>query len=626
MSTDLLDAFRRYAQAMLKIPSLEGMKAILLDEEATKMFGLTMSLTEIISQDVVIVGKLIKGTTPDSTGTSLQGAQAEKGATRHLKCVVVLRPVASSIQALCQQLRNPQFNSYYIFFTNNVSDEQLRPIADADHKHELVRQVHIHYMDYYPLESQLYISSTPPQQFPLCSLQQQRDFWPGFAKTAFDRNIDTITSLILTIKAHPVLRTSNSRLANTFAQEISRRMSLNTDLYHFPQANNDQSTLLILDRRDDPITPLLLNWSYLSMINELLPIDNNRVDLRMVPNIDPELKELTLSTNKKHDSFFAANMYSGFGDIASNAKKLVDEYKTQKQAATGKMDTLEDIRSAVEKVPELKQMAGTVSKHMTILLELNRQIKVLSLYHLSELAQDIACENNHTAHVESIKKILYGQQGGAQQGGKALGAVTFDYKLYMVMLYALKYETEPSNKIAEFKQSLMTAYPTNLHKITAIDAVLAQCGAKNRSQNTSLTLQHGRSLFAKMSSKVSSSVKGYENVHTRHKPLLVDIIEQLAQQRAKAVDFPQTSTFAHKTSGQPNSQEVIVKPNYIYVYIVGGVTYGEAAAVHAFNQTSNDVKVALGGSCILNARSFIQSLIGEDKGTGSSDSVALDML
>jgi len=602
---------------------LDGMKAVLLDEEATKMFGLTLSLTELINQDVVIVGKLVKGPNPNSTGTSLQGgignSNTEKSATRHLKCAVVLRPSASSIQALCQQLRNPQFHSYYIFFTNNVSDEQLRPLADADHKYELIRQVHIYYFDYYPLESQLFIASTPPEQFPMHHFQQQRDFWPAFVKTAFDRNLDAVLSVILTIKANPILRTSNSRLALSFAQEISKRMSINTDLFHFPQANNDGTTLLILDRRDDPITPLLLNWSYLSMINELLPIDNNRVDLRSVPNIDPELKEVTLSTNPKHDKFFANNMYSGFGDIASNAKKLVDDYKAEKQAVTGKMDTLEDIRNVVEKVPELKQMAGTVSKHMSILMELNRQIKLLQLYHLSELCQDIACENNHTAHVESIKKILYNTP-----------QIKFEYKLYLVMLYGLKYEQEATNKIEEFKQHLKTAHPDQQHKIGAVSAILQQCGGKVRSQNSSLTLQHGRSFFAKMSSKMSSQVKGYENVHTRHKPLLIDIIEQFAQRRAKAIDFPQCASFAHKVASPPTGQEVVGKSDHLYVYVVGGFTYGEAAAVHAFNQTSTDIKVALGGSCVLNAKAFIKSLIGEDKGDkygeDNTSDVALDML
>ena len=51
-----------------------------------------------------------------------------------------------------------------------------------------------------------------------------------------------------------------------------------------------QPLLLILDRRNDPVTPLLSQWTYQAMVHELLGIQNGRVDLSMVPDIRPELK------------------------------------------------------------------------------------------------------------------------------------------------------------------------------------------------------------------------------------------------------------------------------------------------------------------------------------------------
>lgn len=47
--------------------------------------------------------------------------------------------------------------------------------------------------------------------------------------------------------------------------------------------------LIILDRRNDPVTPLLTQWTYQAMAHELLGIQNGRVNLGMVPNIPPEL-------------------------------------------------------------------------------------------------------------------------------------------------------------------------------------------------------------------------------------------------------------------------------------------------------------------------------------------------
>ncbi len=48
--------------------------------------------------------------------------------------------------------------------------------------------------------------------------------------------------------------------------------------------------LLILDRRDDPVTPLLHQWSYQAMVHEILGINNHRVDLSGAPGLKKDLQ------------------------------------------------------------------------------------------------------------------------------------------------------------------------------------------------------------------------------------------------------------------------------------------------------------------------------------------------
>lgn len=88
--------------------------------------------------------------------------------------------------------------------------------------------------------------------------------------------------------------------------------------------------LLILDRSDDAITPLLnqvrghvvihnfklkllvlmcvlscpaLQWTYQAMVHELLGLNNNRIDLSRVPGISKDLREVVLSA--ENDEFYA---------------------------------------------------------------------------------------------------------------------------------------------------------------------------------------------------------------------------------------------------------------------------------------------------------------------------------
>lgn len=67
-------------------------------------------------------------------------------------------------------------------------------------------------------------------------------------------------------------------------------------------SKSGNTTVLILDRRDDPVTPLLNQWTYQAMIHELLGIKNNRVDLRHLDHLAEEMKEVILSADE--DKFF----------------------------------------------------------------------------------------------------------------------------------------------------------------------------------------------------------------------------------------------------------------------------------------------------------------------------------
>lgn len=66
-------------------------------------------------------------------------------------------------------------------------------------------------------------------------------------------------------------------------------MTQEDQLFDFRKADTPP-ILLILDRRNDPITPLLSQWTYQAMVHELLGINNGRVDLSDVPDVRPELK------------------------------------------------------------------------------------------------------------------------------------------------------------------------------------------------------------------------------------------------------------------------------------------------------------------------------------------------
>jgi len=116
------------------------------------------------------------------------------------------------------------------------------------------------------------------------------------------RTVQGITSVLLSLKKCPYIRYQNSsNMAKRLAEKIREVLSKESNSFEFRQESNP--IILIVDRRDDPVTPLLNQWTYQAMVHELLTINNNRVNLAHVKGISKELKEVVLSA--EHDDFYA---------------------------------------------------------------------------------------------------------------------------------------------------------------------------------------------------------------------------------------------------------------------------------------------------------------------------------
>lgn len=166
--------------------------------------------------------------------------------------------------------------------------------------------------------------------------------------------------------------------------------------------------LLILDRRNDPVTPMLSPWTYQAMVHELLGVRNGRVDMTRVPDIRPELsvrcgssgvvecpispiilQEITLTTST--DPFFQAHHLATFGDLGTALKSYVQSYQARSLAQQpSSINSITDMKRFVEEYPEFRKLGGNVSKHVALVGELSRLVDRDKLLELGEVEQGLA--------------------------------------------------------------------------------------------------------------------------------------------------------------------------------------------------------------------------------------------
>ena len=160
----------------------------------------------------------------------------------------------------------------------------LERLAEAD-DHEVVRAVQEYFADYIVINSDLMALDI--------SFPRQR-IWSNSPEAwnadALQRTTEGVIALLLSLKKKPLIRyAKNSLLAKKLATEVRYQVTQEEQLFEFRKTDTPP-ILLVVDRRDDPVTPLLTQWTYQAMVHELLGIRNGRVDLSDVPDARPEMK------------------------------------------------------------------------------------------------------------------------------------------------------------------------------------------------------------------------------------------------------------------------------------------------------------------------------------------------
>ena len=276
-------------------------------------------------------------------------------------------------------------------FSNVIRKSSLERLAEAD-SNEVVKSVQEYFADYMTINPDLVSIDVA---FPKQRLWgNSPDVWNT---DSLQRSTEGVIALLLSLKKRPLIRyEKNSLMAKKLATEVRYQMTQEEQLFDFRKTDTPP-ILLILDRRDDPITPLLTQWTYQAMVHELLGIHNGKVDLSDVPDVRPELREIVLSQDQ--DPFFKKNMYMNFGDLGGNIKEYVEQYQS-KTKSTASIESIADMKRFVEEFPEFRKLSGNVSKHVTLVGELSRRVGEDSLLDVSELEQSLACNDNHASDLK----------------------------------------------------------------------------------------------------------------------------------------------------------------------------------------------------------------------------------
>ena len=522
---DIINSFRTYVELLLS--EVDGMKVLVLDDETSKMISLVYSQTELFNNDVILIENihnLIKK--PQSNDLQI------------LTSVFLVRPCGNSMNDVLSELNSPHFSGYHIFFTNNISADDISNLAYSDKKNR-VSTLHVIYLDVYSLNKRLF-SLNIPGAIKAMSLDNSHNINKRISEGIF--------SVLSSMNLRPILRyDSVSSISRNVAEFFCEYYKVNKDRLSYSKDNIEDCTVLFLDRRVDPLTPLLHGWTYQEMINDYLQFENNIITLGNEQFV----------VDERSDSFFKNNLYSDYGTLGQNISNLTKSVQSKKFDTT-QINDIETLKSYIQNYPSYQEKSQLASKHITITSAFADKVNKYSVLDVSELEQSICCDNNPNEQLESMRKYF---------------GVGNEISLRLVLIYALKYrDSDRLNNISpEFQNH--------------IQQMLNFVPFKKLQENALLMV----------ASSLKNMFTGSENSRMRRKTHLEEVLTKFKDGKLDEKSFPYIIIDG---VGQKNTRKVIA-------FIVGGVTYAEGAAVYRL-QKSAGIDAVVGGTSVLNWHSFLR--------------------
>lgn len=542
--------------ARASIQGKSRIRSLLLDKHTISTISMCTTQTELLKHEIYLVDKL---------------ENENRDAMPHLKCLCYVKPTEETINNLLKELQDPKYGEYLIFFSNQVSKSQLERLAERDDL-EVVSRVEEIFQDYLIVNDDVF-----SLDLPFFNLLQNQSVWDP---KGLEETTNGLLSVLLSLKLKPVIAYDpSSNICQKLAKDMQYEIQTNErQLFDFP-VRDSPPLLFLLDRKSDPLTPLLQPWTYQSMINEYIGISRNLVDLSSVPNIDSELKQVVLSS--KQDKFFKDTMYMNFGDLGDKLKQYVAQFKSTSNI-NKQVNSLDEIKEFIEKFPEFKKLSGNISKHVAIVSELDRQLQIKNIWEVSELEQNLSTHEDNNEDFSELMRILNEPN------------LDSFYKMKIACIYVLRH-VSMKNRVQEVENTLRKVCdPTQVSLYYKFKQIFGSDLAKHTTQQENDLI----SGLTKKFNKLGNSAAG--NVYMQHLPDLTNILSEIDKNK-----FPQDK--AKLLDKNIDSKFYI--PQDIIIFVIGGLTFEEARAVNQFNEKSKlsngNCRVIIGGTSIVNTEQFL---------------------
>jgi syntaxin-binding protein 1 len=578
---------------------------LVLDDSATRVISSALTMYDIMERRITLVEQLSRPRQP----------------FKEMEAIYLLSPTAQSATLLLQDFQNEKQSKYggvHLYFLDSISADVMTLLQGNPLLCSRIRTLKEVHMDFISAESNVFHLDMPRTLGNL-----------------FGNPTDTLcpsvmahklATLCISLNEYPSIRyLGSSRYAQETATVLNRlltdfkRTNASTFWTYGDEGHQDRDRgqLLVLDRSFDPLSPLMHEYTYQAMVEDLLPVRDGGVisySTETASNTKVE-KEVILNDS---DEFWVEQKYSHIARVIEVVREKMNDIiqnnagaaRLEKQA--GQDMSITDMAEAVKQLPEYRQTVSKLNQHVRIAQQCMDAFGKSDLMEVSQLEQSMSTgvdedgkEFKGSKLVENLTNVLR----------KPLGS---SMKLRLMAIFVITQRGVSSEDRRQLGMAAGLSGPeqqvlTNFEKLC-----VTLHAAQGPGKGSMFSMFKG-----KAAPKHAATAEG-DYADTRHICRLKQILEQIIASELPSDKFPALGPPAGAGGGGDgkaaaksvrrfgnNSRwgrnQTQFSGGRFIVFVAGGISYSELRTGHDL-MVQHTKEIVMGGSHIISPNKFVEDV------------------
>jgi len=516
-----------------------------------------------------------------------------------------------SVSSVIEDYKDPNNIQYakvaHLFICPRISEECMKLLKASNLRRHLKTFNEV-YCDFQALEKRVFHFNRPSAFFDL--------YMNGSQIKELQNTAENLFSVCVSLQEHPYIRYTGSSpraksLAQIFNSYYTKRM---TEMKVF-RPNDKRAMLLIFDRTQDPVAPLLHEITYQAMIKDLMPSEKKYLPL----NVKEDGKESTEESRFYYDDdpLWEDFSHKNLAHVLKEIQSKFREFKTKNRIANKEFSEQKDQKNllrSVRDIPKYKMMMKSFNYHFEIKHQLVSLYKSFDLKKIAEMEQSFVTGLDDTGRNIKLKDVFAELDNVLQEQ-----TVATDIKLRLLLTFIISQgrvnEKQLKSLIAKANLSVQSDVINNIF------ALEVKIGSD----------KHKPPFFNDMQTSAKKLCKS-DVVQSRYEPLVATLLKKFEKGELSDKDFPScgeeenkrniSGSFGarrRKKTGPRRSN----KPKII-VFVIGGVCYSEIRECYTL-ATELKREIFIGSSHVMSPKEYISLLKGPDKKTENGIEVKEDI-